>query len=214
MISSLAVFYNQHRNDIYFPCLKCFFWKLFLFQLVFRSTGIKTCQFFILCPAITVRLLLLVGDPGCCVVGIPDTLDLVYTSVHTPDINPQHLQTQSLSVSDQKTAFLKLLAVFPWREHHYFSLCVLSFILKVSLSGLFIRIILFMRPHIPTADCLSSIFCSTLHHIANRWITFLAPELCTNISRLQERGGIKNVTARALEATSPFPWANAGWLVF
>lgn len=107
MISSLAVFYNQLRNDIYFPCLKCFFWKLFLFQLVFRSTGIKTCQFFILCPAITVRLLLMVGDPGCCVVGIPDTLDLVYTSVHTPDINPQPLQTQSLSVFRSENGFLK-----------------------------------------------------------------------------------------------------------
>lgn len=38
------------------------------------------------------------------------------------------------------------------------------------------------RAHISCTDCLSSIFCSTLHHSTNRWITFLAPELCTNIS--------------------------------
>lgn len=30
--------------------------------------------------------------------------------------------------------------------------------------------------HTSSTDCLSSIFCSTLHHNTNRWITFLAPE--------------------------------------
>lgn len=133
-------------------------------------------------------------------VGIPDVLRLVYASVHTPDIIPQHLQMQLGSVcvfgSENQLSqngcqlFLKeSIIISP-----FVFFCV---ILKV--------VILLTRLHIPTADCLSSIFCSTLHHIANRWITFLPPELCTNISRLRERGGIKNVTARALEATSPFP---------
>lgn len=86
----------------------------FSFQLLFRSAGIKTCPFFILCPAITVQELLMVVYPGCCVVGIPDMSDLVYASVHTPDIPPQHLHTQSLSVHvfRPEKGFLKILASF------------------------------------------------------------------------------------------------------
>lgn len=67
--------------------------------------------------------------------------------------------------------------------------------------------------HISSTDCLSSIFCSTLHHNTNRWITFLAPELCTNISRLREQEGIKNVTTRALEVTGRFSQSHTVWLV-
>lgn len=101
-----------------------YFLKSFLFQLVFRSTGIKSCPFFILCPAITGRWLPMVGDPGCCEVGIPDTLDLVYASVHTPDINPQHLQTQSLSVFRSEKGFLKTVTSFPFKGASlFFPLC-------------------------------------------------------------------------------------------
>lgn len=45
-----------------------------------------------------------------------------------------------------------------------------------------------VRTHTSSTDCLSSIFCSTLHRNTNRWITFLAPELCTSISLLRESG--------------------------
>lgn len=67
--------------------------------------------------------------------------------------------------------------------------------------------------HTCSTDCLSSIFCSTLHHGMNRWITFPAPELCKNISPLWEWEGIKNVTTQALEATDQFSRSNAVWLV-
>lgn len=58
--------------------------------------------------------------------------------------------------------------------------------------------------HTSSTNCLSSIFCSTPHHSTNRWITFLAPELCTNISWLRERERMKNASARALGATGGF----------
>lgn len=48
-------------------------------------------------------------------VGIPDMLHLVYAPVHTPDIIPQHLQTQLGSVRvflAQKISFLKTVANF------------------------------------------------------------------------------------------------------
>lgn len=61
--------------------------------------------------------------------------------------------------------------------------------------------------YISPTDCLSSIFCSTLRHDANRWITFLAPKLCTNISWLTERARMKNVNTRALQATDQFSWS-------
>lgn len=67
--------------------------------------------------------------------------------------------------------------------------------------------------HTCSTDCLSSIFCSTLHHAMNRWITFPAPELCKNISPLREWEGIKNVTTQALEATDQFSRSNTVWLV-
>lgn len=68
--------------------------------------------------------------------------------------------------------------------------------------------------HTSSTNCLSSIFCSTPHHSTNRWITFLAPELCTNISWLRERERMKNASARALGATGGFtlvPNCVTGW---
>lgn len=62
------------------------------------------------------------------------------------------------------------------------------------------------RRHTPSADCLSSIFCSTPHSNANRWITFLPPELCTSLSPLRTSGQAgNNAVARAL----PGPWVGS-----
>lgn len=78
-------------------------------------------------------------------------------------------------------------------------------IFAVTLSTSFIHsllliLLLWTHTHISPTDCLSSIFCSTPHHNTNRWITFLAPELCTNISWLREQERMKNVNTRALQA--------------
>lgn len=65
-------------------------------------------------------------------------------------------------------------------------------------------LVMLTRTHIAPTDCLSSIFCSTPHHNTNRWITFLAPELCTNISWLREQERMKNVNTWALQAIDWF----------
>lgn len=79
-----------------------------------------------------------------------------------------------------------------------------SFAVTLSTSfihSLLLILLLWTHTHISPTDCLSSIFRSTPHHNTNRWIPSLAPELCTNISRLREQERMKNVNTRALQAT-------------
>lgn len=101
--------------------------------------------------------------------------------------------------------FVALTLFLPFQCIHVSHSFLVPVIFAVTLSTSFIHsllliLLLWTCTHISPTDCLSSIFCSTPHHNTNRWITFLAPELCTNISWLREQERIKYVNTRALQA--------------
>lgn len=93
------------------------------------------------------------------------------------------------------------LGPWPW-------LCSTSFIPSL-LSVLLPLLDMVTSTHISPTDCLTSVSCSTPYNRTNRWIAFLAPELCTNISRLieQEREWRMRAQER-LEWSSP---SHAAW---
>lgn len=102
----------------------------------------------ILSSAITVQYLLTVGDPGCYVVSILDMLDLVYASVHSPDI-PPHRPQKAICVCaccfKSQNIFLNTGASFPLKGASLF--LPLSFVLP-SQSASFCLV----RPHHPPSD--------------------------------------------------------------